>query len=145
MSFRRINIKTSDNNQIIFDVDDNDIEIPLFGERDKNIKYLEKSLNLKINARGNILFIQGEEANRAKNILTNLIELIREKKIIDNDEVENAIRLSQVDLKKVKSVTIDTPKKKISARSLGQANYIQALKENIMTFGVGPAGTGKLI
>ena len=75
MSFRRINIKTSDNNQIIFDVDDNAIAIPLFGERDKNIKYLEKSLNLKINARGNILFIQGEEANRAKNILTNLIEL----------------------------------------------------------------------
>ena len=127
MSFRRFNIKTANNNQIIFDVDDNAIAIPLFGERDKNIKYIEKSLNLKINARGNILYIEGEEAKRAKNILSSLIELIREKKIIDNDEVENAIRLSNIDIKKIKSVFIDTPKKKISARSLGQANYIKAL------------------
>ncbi len=143
MSSRRFNIKTANNNQIIFDVDDNSIAIPLFGERDKNIKYIEKSLNLKINARGNILFIEGEEAKRAKLILSSLIEIIREKKIIDNDEVENAIRLSTVDIKKIKSVVIETPKKKISARSVGQANYIEALKKNIMTFGVGPAGTGK--
>ena len=38
---------------------------------------------------------------------------------------------------------INTPKKKISARSINQAKFIEALKENIMTFGVGPAGTGK--
>ena len=82
MSIGRVNIKTANNNQIIFDVDDNSIAIPLFGERDKNIKYIEKSLNLKINARGNILFIEGEEAKRAKLILSSLIELIREKKIL---------------------------------------------------------------
>ena len=82
MSFRRFNIKTANNNQIIFDVDDNAIAIPLFGERDKNIKYIEKSLNLKINARGNILFIEGEEAKRAKHILSSLIQLIREKKLL---------------------------------------------------------------
>ncbi|MDC3057356.1 PhoH family protein [Alphaproteobacteria bacterium] len=124
-------------------MDDNSIAIPLFGERDKNIKYIEKSLNLKINARGNILFIEGEEAKRAKYILSSLIKLIREKKIIDNDEVENAIRLSKVNSKIITSAVINTPKKKISARSINQAKFIEALKENILTFGVGPAGTGK--
>ena len=124
-------------------MDDNSIAIPLFGERDKNIKYIEKSLNLKINARGNILFIEGEEAKRAKHILSSLIKLIREKKIIDNDEVENAIRLSKVNSKIITSAVFNTPKKKISARSINQAKFIEALKENIMTFGVGPAGTGK--
>ncbi len=143
MSYGRINIKTASNNQIIFDVDDNTIAIPLFGESDKNIKYIEKSLNLKINARGNILIIEGKQATRAKNILSSLIEVIREKKIIDNDEVENAIRLSSLNNNEIKKVVINTPKKKIIARSIAQANFIKALKGNTMTFGVGPAGTGK--
>ena len=143
MSYGRIAIKTASNNQIIFDVDDNSIAIPLFGESDKNIKYIEKSLNLKINARGNILIIKGKQATRAKNILSSLIEVIREKKIIDNDEVENAIRLSSLNDNEIKKVVINTPKKKIIARSIAQANFIKALKGNTMTFGVGPAGTGK--
>ena len=45
--FRRFNIKIVNNNQIIFDVDDNAIAIPLLEKEIKNIKYLEKSLNLK--------------------------------------------------------------------------------------------------
>ncbi|PPR26597.1 MAG: PhoH-like protein [Alphaproteobacteria bacterium MarineAlpha9_Bin4] len=143
MSYGRNSIKIANNNQIVFDVNDNSIAIPLFGESDKNIKYIEKSLNLKINARGNILTIEGEEANRAKNILSSLIEIIREKKIIDNDEVENAIRLSSLNNNDIKKSAINTPKKKIVARSLSQANFINALKKNTMTFGVGPAGTGK--
>ena len=143
MSYGRFNIKTDSYNQIIFDVDDNSIAIPLFGESDKNIKYIEKSLDLKINARGNILIIKGKQASRAKNILSSLIEVIREKKIIDNDEVENAIRLSSLNNNDIKKVAIKTPKKKIVARSLAQANFIKALKEDTMTFGVGPAGTGK--
>ena len=116
MSYGRISIKTYSNNQIVFDVDDNSIAISLFGESDKNIKYIEKSLNLKINARGNILIIQGEQATRAKSVLSSLIKDIR-KKIIDNDDVENAIRLSSVNDEEIKTV-INTPKKKVFARVL---------------------------
>ena len=143
MSYGRAGIKTLNNKQIVFDINDNSIAIPLFGENDKNIKYIEKSLDLEINARGNILYIDGKEAVRAKTILSTLIEAIREKKIIDNDEVENAIRLSSFKRGDIKNQVINTPKKKIMARSLSQAKYIQALKESTMTFGVGPAGTGK--
>ncbi len=75
--------------------------------------------------------------------MSSLIQLIREKKIIDNDEVENAIRLSKVNSKIIQSAVINTPKKKVSARSINQAKFIEALKESTMTFGVGPAGTGK--
>ena len=139
----RVIIKTESNKPIIFDVDDNSIAISLFGESDKFIKYIEKSLNLKINARGNILTIQGKEATRAKNILSSLIEDIREKKTIDNDDVENAIRLSTINNNDIKRTVIETPKKKVAARSLAQARFINSLKTNTMTFGVGPAGTGK--
>ena len=125
-------------------MDDNSIAIPLFGERDKNIRYIEKSLNLKINARGNILFIEGKEAERAKNIILNLIKIIKEKKILDNEELETEVRLSsKKDKDKIDGIIIKTPKRKISARSIQQATYIRALKNNTLTFGVGPAGTGK--
>jgi len=100
-------------------VDDNSIAIPLFGERDRNIRYIEKSLNLKINARGNILFIEGKEAERAKNIILNLIKIIREKKILENEELETEVRLStKKDKDKIDGIIIKTPKRKISARSI---------------------------
>ena len=126
MPYGRVSIKTYSNNQIVFDVDDNSIAISLFGESDKNIKYIEKSLNLKINARGNILFIQGEQATRAKSVLSSLIKDIREKKIIDNDDVENAIRLSSVNDEEIRKTVINTPKKKVFARSLAQSKFMKS-------------------
>ena len=116
----------------------------MFGERDQNIKQIEKSLNLEITARGNILHIVGQEAYRAKNIIESLIETVKDKRIIDNEEVEAAIRLSSHrPVKDIKNILIKTPKRKILPRSLVQKIYIQSLKDNILTFGTGPAGTGK--
>ena len=116
----------------------------MFGEQDKNIKHLEKSLNLKINARGNILHIEGKEAERARKVISSLIAIIKEKKIIDNDEVDAAIRLSSVlNVENISNIVIKTPKKRIIARSLTQTKFIDALRKNILTFGIGPAGTGK--
>ena len=133
-----------DYKKIVFDVDDNSIAMPLFGEQDKNIKHLEKVLNLKINARGNILYIEGKEAQRAKKVISSLIAIIKQKKIIDNDEVDAAIRFSSVaNSEKITDIVINTPKKKILSRSITQAKFIGALRSNILTFGVGPAGTGK--
>ena len=126
------------------DVDDNAIAASLFGERDRNIKYIERSLNLKINARGNVLHIVGQEANRAKNVIINLIEIVKEKRVVDNEEVDAAIRLSiNSNIETSGILYIKTPKKKILARSSTQKTYIQALKKYTLTFGIGPAGTGK--
>ena len=113
------------------------------GKEIKILNILKNQLNLKINAREIYFILREKKLKRAKYILSSLIKLIREKKIIDNDEVENAIRLSKVNSKIITSAVINTPKKKISARSINQAKFIEALKENILTFGVGPAGTGK--
>ena len=99
---------------------------------------------MKINARGNILYIVGQEANRARSVLINLIEMVKEKIIVDNEEVDAAIRLSiSNDFNKANSSYIKTPKKKIIARSATQKKYIESLKTNTLTFGIGPAGTGK--
>ena len=101
-------------------------------------------MDLRINARGNILCIIGENADKAKNIIESLIDWAKDKRIIDNDEVEAAIRLSE-NMKEInnKNLFIKTPKKKIMPRSIQQEKYINALKDKILTFGIGPAGTGK--
>ena len=105
---------------------------------------MEKSLNLKINARGNILCIIGKNASKAKNVIESLIDTVKDKRIIDNEEVEAAIRLSE-NTKEIRKrdLYIKTPKKKILPRTLKQESYIDTLKHNILTFGIGPAGTGK--
>ncbi len=116
----------------------------IFGERDKNIKHLEKSLNLKINARGNTLYIKGKNADKARNVIESLIATVKDKRVVDNEEVEAAIRLSDnIKIKENNNLFINTPKKKILPRSIRQGKYIESLKEYILTFGLGPAGTGK--
>ena len=125
-------------------MNDNKIAALIFGEGDKNIKHIEKLLDLRINARGNILCITGENADKAKNIIESLIDSAKDKRIIDNDEVEAAIRLSEnTEEIRNKNLFIKTPKKKIMPRSIQQDKYISALKSKILTFGIGPAGTGK--
>ena len=69
---------------------------------------------------------------------------MKDNRIVDNDEIEAAIRLSMDKSEaKINNIFIKTPKKKILPRSFTQAKYIDALRENTLTFGLGPAGTGK--
>ena len=56
-----------------------------------NIKQIEKSLSLKISARGNILSISGQEAKRASIILEKLVLIVKDNRIVDKEEIEAAI------------------------------------------------------
>ena len=70
-------------------------------------------LNLRINARGNILCIKGENADKAKDIIESLINLAKNKITIDNEEVEAAIRLCEnTNEIRNRDLFIKTPKKK---------------------------------
>ena len=63
---------------------------------------------------------------------------------MDNEEVEAAIRLSKnKNSESINNIFIKTPKKKILPRTFTQAQYLKALRGNTLTFGLGPAGTGK--
>ena len=88
--------------------------------------------------------ITGENADKAKSIIESLIDTAKDKIIIDSEEVEAAIRLSE-SAKEIrnKNLFVKTPKKKIMPRSIQQEKYIKTLKNKTLTFGIGPAGTGK--
>ena len=121
----------------------------LFGSFDSNIRLIEKEYGVRITNRDNVIKIEGENAPKAKFLLTELLEISKKGEIIDVQKIRSmadAIDTDSTEL--VKNLSDDcicmtatgTP---IRPKTIGQKNYVEAIKNNIITVGVGPAGTGK--
>ncbi|CAN2041656.1 PhoH-like protein [Candidatus Magnetomoraceae bacterium gMMP-15] len=129
----------------------NDLARQLFGEHNKHLKKITDAINVKINTRGNQLNIQGDpiDIKLASNVLKQLYELIRENYPIYANDVDYAIRiLSENDRIKLRDIFLDTvyitaKKRSITPRSRAQKEYIDAIRNFDIVFGIGPAGTGK--
>ncbi|WP_099467629.1 PhoH family protein [Konateibacter massiliensis] len=123
----------------------------VFGQFDFFIKKIERTLNITIVARDGELKILGSQAATAKarNIINQLIELSKRGNIINEQNVDYAISLSFED-KEEAIVEIDKELichtingKPIKPKTMGQKHYIDLIKNNMVVFSVGPAGTGK--
>lgn len=123
----------------------------LYGLQDENLKFLESRLGAKIVARGGDISISGnpEDVELASAVLTQLIELIRAGNVITIPDINYCLgavtagqgsKLTEF-LNQVIQVTARG--KQIKAKTIGQYNYFQAIKTHDITFGIGPAGTGK--
>ena len=120
----------------------------LFGQFDKNLRRIEHLLNVNLHGRGKNVSIYGEKVLLAKNVLNDLYGQLEKGFDIDFEEVDASIRMNSVEnnfIKKVEdeTVLIRTEKKTVRARTHKQNEYINALNISELTFGVGPAGTGK--
>lgn len=123
----------------------------LFGEYDRNLARIEQSLGVRLSSRGNRVSVSGssQAVTIAENALNALYRRLEKGLPVDAAEVDAAIRLASVDAtrgasgKAGEDLVIQTPKRHISARSAGQADYMRALADGQMVFGLGPAGTGK--
>jgi phosphate starvation-inducible PhoH-like protein len=136
---------------------DNDLLPLLFGEHNSHLKYIEDKLGVSIADRGNVLVVSGADAaiKSAASILDVLKAKITEDHEVGIAEIDAALRFSEEKAKrppqrKRKSgkmsksdIVIKTKKKTITPRTPNQAAYLQAIRDNEMVFGVGPAGTGK--
>jgi phosphate starvation-inducible protein PhoH and related proteins len=133
------------------------IELPLraietlFGVNDANLKYLESILAVRVNARGNDLTIDGEPRDVAtvESILQDFAELSNAGNSFSDKELRDAFRQIAEDraysLKDhfTKARFNPSGKKSVSAKTINQRKYIEALQKNDLTFGIGVAGTGK--
>lgn len=128
--------------------DDNRLIADLAGEHDAHFIILEKALGVRIDPRGNQISITGsaEARDRACAALKSLYERLERGEPVGSGEVRAAGRIVETSTQK-KSInmtaSLRTPKRTITPRSTNQAAYLKALSENDLTFGVGPAGTGK--
>lgn len=128
-----------------------DSYMTLFGMNDQNVAVLEQECNVSIALRGNELMVQGEEedAQLAERIISKLLEMIQRGDVVDRTRVRYAAALARegkVDMldEILRSVVAITHRgKQIRCKTLGQQQYVQAIREHDLTFAVGPAGTGK--
>lgn len=123
----------------------------LFGSFDANIKLVEKTLGVTVSARDGSLKISGEEESveKAEQTLNILLRLLERGEIIDEQKILYAITMVQenggFDVKLLGNDVIAVSSKgaPIKTKTLGQKKYVDAIDENTIIFGIGPAGTGK--
>ncbi len=123
----------------------------LFGVHDRHLKRIEEAVDVRINTRGNTIFIHGDTiaSELAENILNQLYEILKEGYPVYENDVEYAItaisRDSRVKLKDIflDTVYITSNKRTITPKSPTQKEYIDAIRTHDIVFGIGPAGTGK--
>jgi phosphate starvation-inducible protein PhoH and related proteins len=137
--------------QVTLVLADNEEALRLLGDRDENLRAIEKQFTAKILARGNELRITGDPAQveRVSALLGELIRLLRRGHPISRAEVEYAARLvGHTDAPVAESLPseallISDRGKPVRPRTPTQRKYVQAILEHDLTFAIGPAGTGK--
>lgn len=125
--------------------------VMLLGITDQNMKLIEEQLEVSVITRGEAITVQGTEAQQALafQLIEQLLKVIRKGININQRDVSSALEM-------VKSGTIeyfselydeeisrDMRGKAIRAKTIGQREYVQAIRRNDLVFGIGPAGTGK--
>ena len=125
--------------------------ISVFGSFDENIKKIEQAFSVRVVNRGTELKISGEDeqALLAARAVELLLELASKGEDIDEQKVRYLIEqvrngtADQVRAMSKDVICITAKGKPIRAKTLGQEKYVKAIGSNTVTFGVGPAGTGK--
>lgn len=125
--------------------------INLFGKFDENAKIIEDGLNVKLISRDDEIKLEGEKENidKASFIIKRLISIAAKGEPITKQSVSYMVDLAadgQMDkLKEYGSETIclTARGKQIKSKTLGQKQYVKAIRDNTVVFGIGPAGTGK--
>ena len=124
--------------------------ISIFGEFDKNINVIKKEFDVTVLSRDSMIKISGAQDNvlRAENVIMSLVKLLDSGEPITDQSLSYAIDMARegVDesvLYGKDCICITAKGKPLKSKTLGQKNYVEAIKNNTITFGIGPAGTGK--
>lgn len=124
----------------------------LFGKLDENIKFLEDKFQVRIKLKEGYLLLSGpseENISKVEKHLKALFKVLKQQKSLSLRDVKYLVyqgeKNPEVDLSKhfKEAIIYSSTGKVIRPKTLGQKRYIDAIKTNNVTFGVGPAGTGK--
>lgn len=133
-----------------FEITDDKFERELFGNFDENIKIIEKSLNVDVLLReGNIVLIgQNKNVEKAIEFINELYKNFKIGKTLDKQSITYAIELlnegNKEQIEELEDTIAVTKKgREVKPKTIGQKHYINLIRNNDITLGVGPAGTGK--
>ncbi|WP_112181348.1 PhoH family protein [Paraliobacillus zengyii] len=136
---------------IDLEIKDPNEALSLFGAEDKHLIQIENQLQVSIITRGEKVRVSGEQEEIAliQEILDALLKVIRKGLSISERDVVYAVELAkkgkidQFETLFEDEITKNAKGKSIRVKTLGQRNYVNALKADDLVFGIGPAGTGK--
>lgn len=125
--------------------------VALFGSFDENIKLIESEYQVKVLSRGNELKVAGdvEQVAKAVRVIDSLLTLLNRGELLSEQNVRYCMSLiddgSEGKLESLVGdcICVTARGKPVKPKTLGQKGYCTAIKENTITIGVGPAGTGK--
>ena len=122
--------------------------VNILGINDKNLKYIKSVFpEVKINVRGNTIYIDGK-SKEAKEIIRIFDEMLMMNDNDENIEETDVALLSNIkngkseEGKKISSISI-IENKTIKVKNINQFKYMEMIQDSTITFGIGPAGTGK--
>lgn len=123
----------------------------LFGNQDSHLKLMEEELNISIVTRGETVYVTGDEETFefVDSLLASLLNLIRKGIEISERDVLYAIKMAKKQKLEFfesmyeEEITKNAKGKPIRVKTIGQREYIAAMKRHDLIFGIGPAGTGK--
>jgi len=123
----------------------------LVGHHDQNLKLIEETLGVQIVPRDDQLQIFGDEqaAQDAQDLLQRLLEIIRRRDTLSDQDLKYALRAVQrqavddTDALLAEPLLVTPRGKPIRPKTAGQMEYVQAMVQNDVVFCIGPAGTGK--
>lgn len=135
----------------IISIDRMEHAVALFGSFDENIKLIESEFTVRVSARDSELKVSGEPENvmKASKVVDSLLSLINRGEQLSEQNVRYCISLinegSEEKIEQLASdcICVTSKGKPIKPKTIGQKHYCTAIKENTITIGVGPAGTGK--
>ena len=135
---------------------DNGLCALLFGRHHEHLAMIEQHLQVRLNARGNVVTMSGaaEQVEAAAAVLQDLYRRLESGLELGRDEVDGAVRMvvggapTPSDVRgsggfRGEDVLLQTERRRIGPRSPAQAAYLRAMKQHDLVFGLGPAGTGK--
>lgn len=127
-----------------------DLALNLFGANDKNIRIIEDRLDVKITARYDELHIRGFEkkADIAVDIIKKLMTIIQGGELITEQNMRYLLDMTEEERQSFRNIPMDQicvtyRGRPIKTKTFGQKKYVDAMRDNPIVFGIGPAGTGK--
>jgi phosphate starvation-inducible PhoH-like protein len=134
--------------QVVVNVPGNHLMAGLLGQRDELLRLVERAFpDTAIHARGNEIAVVGPEAGAAGKVLEELVLLVASGQVLDTESVQRAIDMVIHDERPSELMATEILRSAkgnaVRAKTAGQRRYIEAIRDNVITFGLGPAGTGK--
>ncbi|MEZ5282492.1 MAG: PhoH family protein [Acidimicrobiales bacterium] len=126
----------------------NHLMTPLLGQHDELLQLVRDAHpHASIHVRGNEISIEGEDGDRASSVFEELVLLLEQGNGVDEEVVRRTIDMVRADERPSQvfgSTILRAPSgRTVRPKSAGQKAYAEAIRANIITFGIGPAGTGK--